>query len=232
MFTFKQFSIDDSRCAMKVGTDSVLLGAWADVSDVRSVIDVGAGSGILTLMIAQRAPQARISAIEIDADATAAASANIAASPWAHRCRAICRDAADYEPEAPADLMICNPPYYINALHAPDSKRDTARHAGGSLGPLQVIALADRWLAPAGSLAMVTPADIAADVVFEAEMRRMDVWRKCLVSTASGKAPSRILWQISRKGSRRPESPSSLDIRTGTSLTDEYRSLTSDYYLR
>lgn len=231
MFTFKQFAIDDSPCAMKVGTDSVLLGAWTDVSGARSVIDVGAGSGILTLMIAQRAPDAMLTAIEIDPEAAAAAAANLAASPWAHRCRAICRDAAVHEPETAADLMICNPPYYTSELHAPDRKRDTARHAGGTLGPLQVIALADRWLAPAGSLAMVTPAAIADDVVFEAEMRRMDVWRMCMVSTASGKPPTRILWQLSRKGIRGAERPMRLDIRSGSALTDEYRSLTSPFYL-
>lgn len=231
MFTFKQFSIDDSRCAMKVGTDSVLLGAWADVAHVHSVIDVGAGSGILALMIAQRAPEARVTAVEIDAEAAAGAAANIAASPWACRCRAVRGDVASYSPEAPADMMICNPPYFTGALRAPDRQRATARHAEGTLSPLSAIALAERWLAPEGSLAMVTPADIADDVVFEAEMRRMDVWRMCMVSTATGKAPSRILWQLSRKGCHPTESRTRLYIRSEGKLTDEYRSLTSDFYL-
>lgn len=231
MFTFKQFSIDDSRCAMKVGTDSVLLGAWTDVSAARSVIDVGAGSGTLALMIAQRATEADITAIELDESAAMDATANIAASPWANRCHVTCGDAATYEPTFPADLIISNPPFFTGGLRAPDRRRAVARHAESSLSPLTLVSLADRWLSDEGSLAMVTPAEIADDVVFEAEMHRMDVWRRCMVSTASGKAPTRILWQLSRKGVHPIEGATRLDIRLGPALTDEYRSLTRDFYL-
>lgn len=231
MFTFKQFSIDDSRCAMKVGTDSVLLGAWTDVSAVRSVTDVGAGSGILTLMIAQRATEADITAIELDESAALDAAANIAASPWAGRCHVICGDAATYEPILPADLIISNPPFFTGGLRAPDRHRAVARHAEGSLSPLTLISFADRWLSGKGSLAMITPADIADDVVFEAEMHRMDIWRRCMVSTASGKAPTRILWQLSRKGAHCTEGTTHLDILHGTTFTEEYRNLTGDFYL-
>ncbi len=231
MFTFKQFAIDDSMCAMKVGTDSVLLGCWTDVSGVRTVIDVGAGSGILTLMTAQRAPGASITAVEIDEAAARAAAANIEASPWARRCRAVCSDAAAFTPDEAPDLVICNPPYFTGGLLAPDRQRAAARHAEGSLGPLSVISLACRWLSPGGSLAMVTPADMAGDIVFEAEMHRMDVWRRCLVSTNAGKAPSRILWQLSPKGTHTPEPDTHLDVRTQGKPSEQYRALTADFYL-
>ncbi|MDE6693246.1 MAG: methyltransferase, partial [Muribaculaceae bacterium] len=112
MFDFKQFSIDDSGCAMKVGTDSVLLGAWTDTAEVNSAVDVGAGSGLLTLMTAQRTVRATITAIEMDPGAAASAAANITASPWADRCFTLCIDAAHFNPEEKVDLVICNPPYF------------------------------------------------------------------------------------------------------------------------
>lgn len=216
---------------MKVGTDSVLLGAWAAVGDAHHVIDVGAGSGILTLMVAQRAPQAEITAIEIDASAAEGAAANIAASPWSDRCCIVCIDAADFTPISTPDLLICNPPYFNGGIHAPDRQRAVARHAEGSLSPLKAVELADKWLSPEGSLAMVTPADIADKVVFEAEMHHFDVWRLCRVSTASGKLPTRILWQLCRKGCHPIEGDTCLNVRQGSELTEEYRTLTGDFYL-
>lgn len=231
MFDFKQFSIDDSTCAMKVGTDSVLLGAWTDTESVKTVVDVGAGSGLLTLMIAQRAPGAALTAIEMDPEAAEAATANIVASPWPDRCTVQCIDAALYTPGDKVDLVICNPPYFTSGLRAPDRQRATARHAEGSLTPLSVIAMAGRWLSERGTLAMVTPADIADDIVFESEMHRMDIWRRCLISTTIEKHAGRILWQLSRKGTRIPRPDTTLVLRCAGEPTDEYRRLTDDFYL-
>lgn len=231
MFDFKQFSIDDSGCAMKVGTDSVLLGAWVRTGGVGTVLDVGAGSGLLSLMIAQRTPGASVTAIEIDPDAAACAIANISASPWADRCGVVCIDAARYEPHNKVDMVICNPPYFTGGLRAPDRTRAVARHAEGSLSPLSVIAMAGRWLSEKGSLAMVTPADIADDIVFEAEMHRMDIWRRCMVSTTVSKPAGRILWQLSGKGIHQPEPDTTLILRSAGEPTDEYRRLTADFYL-
>lgn len=231
MFDFKQFSIDDSACAMKVGTDSVLLGAWTDTEGVKTVVDVGAGSGLLTLMIAQRTPATAITAIEIDPEAAEAAEANIAASRWPDRCTVRCIDAALYTPCDKVDLIICNPPYFTSGLRAPDRQRATARHAEGSLSPMSVIAMACRWLSERGTLAMVTPADFADDIVFEAEMRRMDIWRRCLITTTAGKPVCRIMWQLSRKGTRIPQPDTTLILRCAGQPTDEYRRLTDDFYL-
>lgn len=231
MFYFKQFSIDDSGCAMKVGTDSVLLGAWTDTADVDSAVDVGAGSGLLTLMTAQRTVRATITAIEMDPGAAAAAAANITASPWADRCFTLCIDAAHFNPEEKVDLVICNPPYFTSGLRAPDHQRAAARHADGALTPLSVIAMAGRWLSERGTLAMVTPADIADDIVFEAEMHRMDIWRRCLISATEDKPAGRILWQLSRKGTRTPEPGTTLYLRCAGEPTEAYRRLTADFYL-
>ena len=102
MFSFQQFEIDDRHCAMKVGTDAVLLGAWADVEDSQRILDVGCGSGVVTLMAAQRAPHAVVTGVELDEAAAADAAANAHRSPFAERVDIVCADilklAAEAEP--------------------------------------------------------------------------------------------------------------------------------------
>lgn len=226
-FRFKQFEVDDGGCAMKVGTDSVLLGSWCECDNMHNVLDLGAGSGLLALMIAQRAPAANIKAVEIDPAACAAAAANFAASPWADRLTAVCADALTGLSGERPDLIICNPPFFIGGMQSPDSRRALARHSGG-LSPESAIDLAARILSPTGSLAMVTPAEYADSLLFHAEIQRLNLWRRCDVTT-SGTKPSRLLWQWGRMG--RPVEMSALSVRHAGVLTPEYTSLTSAFYL-
>lgn len=115
---------------MKVGTDGVLLGAWAPADKAKRILDVGTGTGLIALQLAQRNPHARITAIEIDAAAAGQATENVSHSPWAGRVEVICHDFRDYQPENRFDLIISNPPYFIDALKCPDEQRCTARHTG------------------------------------------------------------------------------------------------------
>ena len=127
MFTFKQFIIEDAHCAMKVGTDGVLLGAWADVAGCRHITDIGCGSGLIALMAAQRAPEARVTGVEIDPEAVADAQANVAASPFAHRTEIVLADVCRYAAPAPkSDCLLRNPPYHEEDLLPPVTSRATA----------------------------------------------------------------------------------------------------------
>ena len=110
-FQFKQFTIEQSDCAMKVGTDGVLLGAWAPVDNARRILDVGTGTGLIALQLAQRQPLAMIDAIEIDAQAASQAQRNVQASPWADRVKIICQDFKCYSSSQPYHLIVSNPPY-------------------------------------------------------------------------------------------------------------------------
>ena len=110
-FKFKQFTIFHDKCAMKVGTDGVLLGAWAPADKAKRILDVGTGTGLIALQLAQRNPHARITAIEIDAAAAGQATENVSHSPWADRVEIICHDFRDYQPENRFDLIVSNPPY-------------------------------------------------------------------------------------------------------------------------
>ncbi len=130
MFQFKQFSVNQDRCAMKIGTDSVLLGAWSPIPEnVFSVLDVGAGTGIIALMIAQRSFAEQIDALEIDEDAYEQAVENFENSPWSDRlfCFHAGLDEFVEEPEDEYDLIISNPPFYSENYSSGDEKRDQAR---------------------------------------------------------------------------------------------------------
>lgn len=228
VFHFKQFDIDDHGCGMKICTDSVLLGAWTQCDGVASIVDLGAGSGLLALMLAQRCLAAEVTAVEVDPDASRAAAANFAASPWSRRLGVQCADANALSLMG-VDLIVCNPPYFSSTLQSPDSKRALARHAD-TLGPLTALEIASRWLSPAGSVAMVTPAETEADLTYHATMLRMWPQRMCRVITAPGKQPTRLLSQWGRTDCATERTV--LAIRTADSaFTDAYRQLTRDFYL-
>lgn len=131
MFRFKQFAVRQDRCPMKVGTDGVLLGAWAEVRPGdRRMLDVGTGTGLIALMLAQRSA-ARITAVDVDAECATQAAENFAASPWADRLDAVAVAVRRYDPVERFDLIVSNPPYYVDSLLSPDEGRNTARHAAG-----------------------------------------------------------------------------------------------------
>lgn len=229
-FRFRQFGLTQDRSAMKVGTDGVLLGAWARVDNCREVWDVGCGTGLLALMVAQRS-KARILAIEIDNGAAMDARDNIASSPWADRISLTVCDATAITPQPgrQPDLIICNPPFFANSLKAPDAMRSAARHES-SLGCTGIVALASRVLSDSGRLAMITPADRYDDVMFESSIRRLHPLRITEVCSREGKAPNRLLWELARVSG--PSVRDSISIRDASNCyTEEYVALTSDFYL-
>lgn len=228
-FRFKQFSVDDAHCGMKVGTDSVLLGAWANVAGAKQILDIGTGSGLLALMAAQRCPDAEIVGVEMDADACRDASENASNSPWSDRIRVLNADAFAYTPSIEPDLILCNPPYFISELISPNKKRAAARHSIANpdktgLSPESAIALASKWLSASGSIAMVTPKDGTENLVFEAEMKHLHLRRKATVRTSASKPPTRILWQFSRVDG---------EVKTEEIVINspEYHTLVKDFYL-
>ena len=233
-FDFKNFSLDDSGCAMKIGTDGVLLGAWATLPVKGLALDVGTGSGLISLMMAQRASGGLlIIGIDSDKKAIECARTNVAASPWHKSVSVIHSGFEDYIIPSPAKLIISNPPFYSTGMLSPDNARATARHCNGALSPITLISYASKHLAPGGSLAMVTPYEFEQTIIFETTIRQMQIIRRCDVITVPGKKPRRILWQIQPSGDSTTASEhTTLTIRgqDGT-FTDEYRDLTSAVYL-
>jgi tRNA1Val (adenine37-N6)-methyltransferase len=164
-FQFKQFIIYQDRCAMKVTTDACLFGAWTaeevkrqevtrQTSDVRRVLDIGTGTGLLSLMLAQKT-NALIDAIEIDHDAFVQANENVSDSPWKDRVKVYRADASQFEFASKYDIIISNPPFYENELKSADAKKNLAHHDGLSLQ--QLLKLIRENLSPHGSFFLLLP---------------------------------------------------------------------------
>lgn len=218
---------------MKVGTDGVLLGAWASVRDSdRRILDIGTGTGVIALMLAQRAPQARIVGIDI-AD-TAEARANADASPWGPRIGIVGEAVQTFVPEAPFDLIVSNPPFFVDSLTCPDKGRTAARHAVllpfGELRDAVV-----RLLAPGGRFAVVLPADAAGR--FEELCRgTLALVRRTDVRTTPRRPVRRALLEFVPAVPGEIPVPVCEELTVGTGehecYTPEYRALTRDFYLK
>ncbi|MFO0940544.1 MAG: methyltransferase [Pirellulales bacterium] len=156
-FKFKQFTIQQDRCAMKVSTDACFQGAWTPIDDgVRSVLDIGTGTGLLSLMLAQRNADIEVEAIELDEAAAGQAQENAFASPWKNRDELIHADARTYDFRKRYDMAICNPPFYSNSLLGDTESRNHARHTIALSHP-ELLRVLDRVLAPDGYASILLP---------------------------------------------------------------------------
>ena len=159
MFKFKQFTINQDRCAMKVGTDGVLLGAWVPIDNRPfSVLDIGAGTGLIALMLAQRSSAEQIDALEIDEEAYEQAVDNFENSPWGDRlfCYHAGLDEFMEEPEDEYDLIVSNPPFYSEDYKSNDEQRDLARFQD-ALPFEDLVEAADLLLSENGVFAVIIP---------------------------------------------------------------------------
>ncbi|MEM7030627.1 MAG: methyltransferase [Chloroflexota bacterium] len=165
-FRFKQFTVYHDRCAMKVGTDGVLLGAWVDVTHAQRILDIGTGSGLIALMLAQRstATLATIGAIDIDREAFEQARQNIVDSPWPHRVQAYHCSLQRYAEMASThyDLLVANPPFFQVTPTPATSARSTARQSH-YLSPDDLLCFSSALLGETGRLAVIYPVETAED---------------------------------------------------------------------
>ena len=219
---------------MKVGTDGVLLGAWATGGS--SVLDVGTGTGIIALMMAQRCPQARVTALDIDEGAARQALQNVAQSPFADRIEVLQKSVQEFDggnetnrangtnrSNGTYDAIVSNPPFFIDSLNAPDRQRNIARHAE-TLTYGQLMQAAWRLLADEGELSVVVPFDYRQRMEDEATFVGFFPSRVCAVRTSARKPAKRFLLAF-----RKHPCPCE---RTEMTLGDEaYTLLTQEFYL-
>lgn len=197
VFHFKQFSVRQDRCALKVGTDGVLLGGWTDWQGARRVLDIGTGTGVLALIAAQRAPEARIDAVEVDPESAAQAAENVAASPWPERVRVHAMDVRRLRTGDLFDRVVCNPPYYAGEAASPDVRKNLARHHAGLTFP-ELLEVADRVLAPEGRLSVVLPLAREAEFLGLAAELGLHPHRRCRVRYVPHRPPKRVLLELRR----------------------------------
>ena len=231
MFHFKRFSVDDALCAMKVGTDGVLLGAWADVSGAVRILDAGCGSALIALMVAQRNAKARITAIDIDEGAINQSVVNVQASPWSERIEVLLADLRTYSLDEHYDHIVSNPPFFNDSLSSPDEQRAVARHSL-TLSYDDIVVAALRLLRPGGRLSIVLPAAEAA-LFRRVAFGRMWLRRQLNIFTHAGEMPKRVLMEFEL--SAEPIMPKVDDLSvydTGGEYSEKYRRLTGEYYLK
>lgn len=187
-FRFKKFTVLQSRCAMKVGTDGTLLGAWAEGG--RNILDIGTGTGLIALMMAQRFPDAQVTGIDIDPEAVGQASENVAQSVFCERIRIVECDAADFQGQF--DCIVSNPPYFEHSLTCPDNQRTLARH-NDSLTYDSLFRIVSRLLTEQGVFSMVVPFDYRPKVMESAALNGFFLQREWAVKTTPRKSPRRYL---------------------------------------
>jgi tRNA1Val (adenine37-N6)-methyltransferase len=229
-FRFKQFSIQHDRCAHKVGTDGVLLGAWADVSEASRILDVGTGSGVVALMMAQRSsPDAHIDAIDISFDDCEQAIENVAASPWPEKVNVQHIALQHFESDA-YDLIVSNPPFFIDSAKPPNEERTRARHTE-SLAPEELLYHARRMLNTEGKLCLILPVTEAQRFISFASSLQWHCTRLCEFRARVTKPVERILFQLELH--MHPTEKESLILyEQGEVMTPDYRNLTRDFYLK
>lgn len=232
VFRFKEFSVDDSGCGMKICSDSVLLGVWflEQHQGVQRIADIGAGSGVLSLLAAQICADARITAVEIAKDAARAAQLNFLASPYSSRMRVEECDFAQWSPDAAFDLIISNPPYFTTGEHSADEARCAARHQQG-LTYESLLNRASQLLPDGGSLGFVSPAEFESDIIYAAEMAGLKLRRLMRVRTSPRKAPTRLLWDFSPADGTLEMAEMNVRNADG-SYSAEYLGMVGDYYLK
>ena len=231
-FTFKQFHIDHSRCAMKVGTDGTLLGAWVRLPDTtRSILDIGTGSGLIAIMAAQRSAEAHITAIDIDADCVAQARLNAESSPWGNRISVQHTPLQEFATEERFDVIVSNPPYFIDSLTSPDAGRTTARHTA-TLPFEELVSGVKRLLTPDGHFSLILPT-VEAERFISAARGILFLSRRCDVFPKPSAAVKRVMMEFSLSPQLPPLSEQlTIESDTHHDYTDAYRALTQDFYLK
>lgn len=232
-FKFKQFTVWHDKCAMKVGTDGVLLGAWCEAPQARTILDVGCGTGLISLMLAQRMP-AQIDAIDIDGSACIQAQENVERSPFAGRIQVFHRSLADYACEQAGkkryDCIVSNPPYFVDSLKCPNPQRNMARHTD-TLPLRQLIQDSLSLLAPHGTLCLVLPFDQRDQLMDLSEKASLYLQKETIVYPTPTSLPKRLLVQLGKQPCGEPQTSRLVIEKERHQYTDEFTALAKDYYL-
>jgi tRNA1Val (adenine37-N6)-methyltransferase len=217
---------------MKVGTDGVLLGSWVDVNLTSSILDIGAGTGLLSIMMAQKS-SANIEAIEIDRDACFDAKINFEQSLWKDRLHLIEDDFLEYSKRRDKlfDLIVSNPPFFKNSLQSPDIKKNIARHSY-SLPHEKLLDGVALLLTPNGRFALVIPSVLSKEFIVSARLKGLHPEKMLHVYSKESDAKSvRSLICFSFKDCKAVENRLSIYSLIDGQYTDEYKTLTKEFYL-
>ena len=232
-FDFKQFSIRQDLCGMKVGTDGVLLGAWA--CGGQNILDIGTGTGLIALMMAQRYPTAYITALDIESKACLQAQINTDLSPFSSRIEVI-QDSIQHFSAAHKglksyDCIVSNPPFFVNSLKSKGNERTLARHTD-SLSYSELFRSVSLLLSENGMFSTIIPADYVEQFISEGYIFGLFLTRRCFIRTVESKPFKRCLLAFEKQ---KPSQIETLEVCMQTSKgakTQWYTMLTGDFYIK
>lgn len=226
-FQFKQFFIAHDKCAMKVNTDGILLGSIADVDNTQQILDLGTGTGLIAIMLAQRS-EAQITAVELEQNAYQQAVENAENSAFSTRINVLNQDIFTLNLTQQFDLIVANPPYFEHSLAARNQARDLARAVNSS--HFEWLKIAEKHLSPNGKISFILPTDMAEKLISQSadlNLYCVEQWQIC---TKTGKAPKRMIATFSRNFTACVLK--SLDIYDSSNqYSDKFKQLTNAFYL-
>lgn len=228
-FKFKQFHIEGGESGMPVSTDGVLLGAWSFQNTPATILDIGTGTGLLTLMCAQRFPDSQIEAIDIDKHAYDAAQTNIAASPWANRIALRQADILTHNHEHSFDGIICNPPYFNSGELSQHAQRATARHTH-TLNHQHLAQAVFQLLSASGTASFILPVTEGEQFINIAGQSGLHLSRLCRVKPTLAKPVNRLLFELKKDHSSCHQTE--LIVRNEMGYTEAFIALTRSFYLK
>lgn len=232
MFHFKKFSIDDSKAAMKIGTDSVLLGAWTPCENETRILDIGSGSGILALMMAQRNKNVYVDAVELEPEAASLAKNNIQLSPWPGQVNIFNSSIQHFRIDnlQKYSLVICNPPFFTDSLKTPGKARTMARH-NDTLPVAELLNITSDVLTENGKAAFILPSDAFGNWKTEAAKYNLFPDQVTEVKSSPDHIPHRVL-VVFTHSEKQPVTSNEFIIYISRSMySNEYKALTKDFYL-
>ncbi|MDG2369181.1 MAG: methyltransferase [Flavobacteriales bacterium] len=229
-FKFKKFSIQQTNAAMKIGTDGILLGAWAEVKHSKLLLDIGTGTGVIALMQAQKNKETTIDALEIDINACIDAKFNFEKSPWKNRITLHQCSLEKFNKKIKYDTIISNPPFYESSLVANTQSRTVARHTS-TLHYNHIIEFCKSSLSSSGNLSLILPVTQGNKCIIKAQKSGLYLKRKCNVFSKKSKLQHRLLLEFSFKNQTPEENNLIIENEKRHDYTDHYKELTKDFYI-
>lgn len=232
-FEFKQFTIQQDSCAMKIGTDAVLLGAWSSFDKENGncrILDIGTGTGILAIMAAQKNPTATVDAVEIDHEAFLQAKGNIGNSPWKDNIHIAECDVSDFSTAQKYDFIVSNPPYFEKSLKSPDAQRSVARHTD-TLSFDKLASSIKRLLNDEGKAYIILPAEAEDSMCSAAINHNLYLSHKANIITKDGQKAKRVIIVLRHNTSTYTEENITVRNSDG-SYTEQYVKMTADFYVK
>lgn len=215
---------------MKVNTDGVLLGAWTEVKDAKSILDIGTGTGVIALMMAQKNDKAIIDAVDIDEDAFCQAKENFEQSPWSERVKAVHSSLQEFNSDKKYDVIISNPPYFVDDLKTANHQKNLAKHSV-ALSYKELISGISRLLASTGKVFIVIPVFNFHLIQEQSEKESLFITRFSEVVPVKGKSSYLALLQLEREKHESMKEIIEIQDVDGK-FTKRYKELTKDFYLK